>query len=147
MAYKFKLIIRNTSSPHLYLDNIKEILKDDDYLLPQMRKTLLLLKKFKRSFIQLPLQMDVIISPEFKCNLERALSPQLLNFNKTDWDEKDFEKYTSNKLKFIDDAKILYNKMGYDIEEGVVDVENVKVIVEDIDKKLKKFGGGLLDKI
>lgn len=149
MAIKYVLTMRTSSSPHLYLDQIKEIIKDDDYLLPQMRKALILLKKFKRSFIQLPLQMEVIISPEYSCNLERPLSPQLSGFNKTLWSEKDLEKYKNDKKSYLKDIKTLYNKMGYDIEEGILDDKIVKEVIDNVDKKLEKFGSkeGLLGKV
>lgn len=147
MAHKYKLTIRNSASPHLYLDQIKEIIKNDDYLLPAMRKTLLLLKKFNKTFIQLPLQMEVVISKEYLCNLERTLSPTLLNFNRTKWDAIDEKKYAENKDKFLKDVVVLYEKMGYEVKEEPVTDEQVKAIVEDIDKREGKFGGHLLDKI
>lgn len=147
MAYKYKITIRNSASPHLYLDQIKEIIKDDTQLLPQMRKTLLLLKKFNKAFIQLPLQMEVIVSSEYKCNLERALSPTLLNFNKTMWDESDEKRYKESPKQFMKDVVNLYEKMGYDVEESSIDDKLLKTIIEDIEAKEKKFGGHLLDKI
>lgn len=147
MSHRYILTMRTSSSPHLYLDQIKEMMKDDDYLLPQMKKTLLLLKKFKRSFIQLPLQMEVIISPEFSCNLERSLSPQLLAFNKTLWSEKDLEKYKKQTTQYLKDVKELYTRMGYTIEEKTIDETLVKEFVDDVDKKINKFGGHLLDKV
>ena len=149
MSVKLVLTMRTSASPHLYLDQIKEIIKDDDYLLPQMRKALILLKKFKRSYIQLPLQMEVVIANEFSCNLERSLSPQLLAFNKTLWSEKDLDNWKKNSHKFVADVKELYKKMGYEVEESSLDESVVKGIIENVDKKLEKFGSkeGLLGKI
>ena len=148
MSYKFLLTLRADFSPHLYLSTIKQWIEKDNYLLPQMRKTLKLLKQFNRSFVQLPLQMEVIVSPENNCNLERSLSPTLLAFNKTLWDDKDIEKYKKDKSKFIHEIKELYTKMGYDIEQMTISEDLVKSLVIEVDKKLEKFGAkGLLDKI
>ena len=78
---KYILTLKTTSSPHLYLDKLKELIKDDEYLLPATRGYLNFMKKTKRAFIPLSLQSEVIIVPEKLCNLTRGLNPQLTEFN------------------------------------------------------------------
>jgi hypothetical protein len=130
MAIKYHLKLRSSASPHLYLDTIKGWIKDDAELLPQTRKMLLLMKKWKRSFIQLPLEMDVIVAPEFKCNLERAISPQMLPFGKTNWSDIDIQKYEKDKKKYIADVIELYTKMGFEIDEQAVSSDTLKEIMK-----------------
>lgn len=143
MSFKYLLKLRSSSPPHLYLDTIKSMIKDDKVLYPQTRKMLLLMKRYNKSFIQLPLQMDVIISPENKCNLERGISPQLLNFSLTDWNKEDTENYKNDKDSFLNRVKELYNKMGYDIEEKKADEK----IVLDIIKSTKEKEASLIKKL
>ena len=140
MGLKYILTLRQSSSPHLYLDQIKKMIENDEYLLPAMRGYLGFMKKMKRNFIQLPLQSEVIISPEFKCNLTRGLSPQLTEFNISNWTETDTKKYNDNSLKFINDIKQLYQEMGYEIkEQQALPDEMIKKIIDDFEKKKDKF--------
>lgn len=143
MAIKLLLILRSSSSPHLYLDTIKELIHDDNELLPQTKKALLLMKRLKKSFVQIPLQMEVIVSSVLKINLERALSPALGNFNYTDWSEENVKSYKADSRKFLDKVKNLYNKMGYDVEEINYDDAKAELIYKDV----KKGEQSVLDKL
>lgn len=137
---KLHLKIRNTSSPHLYLDQIKEMIKNDDFLLPAMRGYLNFMKKTKRSFIPLPLESEILILPSHFCNLTRGLSPQLTEFNKVEWNDSDIHRYKTNGKKFIEDIKLLYNKMGYEILETSLSEEiDVQAIIKTFEEKKKKF--------
>jgi len=139
MAIKLVLELRKTSPPHLYLDRFKEIIKDDEYLLPATRGYLNFMKKSKRTWVPLALQMEVVISSNNHCNLSRGLSPNLTDFNKLDWTEEDIERWNINKNKFLEDIKKLYNKIGYDIKELELDENIVKQIIETFNKKVEKF--------
>jgi hypothetical protein len=133
MAIRYTLKLKSSSSPHLFLDDIKKMIKNDNVLYPQTRKMLLLLKRTNKAFLQLPLELEVVISTELRCNLERALSPMLMNFNKTDWNEEDIFNYAVDKKKFLNKIKDLYETMGYEVTESVMDNEVVKKIITDID--------------
>lgn len=139
MNYKYILKLRQSSSPNLFLDQMKAIIKDDDFLLPAMRGYLNFMKKTGRSYIPLSLQMEVIISPTHFCNLTRGLSPQLTEFNKVDWNDKDKEKFKNNSKKFLSDIKTLYDKMGYEIEESSLDDKVIEGIIKTFEEKKQKF--------
>jgi hypothetical protein len=139
MAIRYILTLKYSASPHLFLDDIKKMIENDKVLYPQTRKMLLLLKRMKTAFIQLPLSLEVIISPDLNCNLERALSPSLMNFSKTIWNEEDIERYKNNKKEFLANVKKLYGSMGYNIEESEVADETVNQISNDIDKHNKEL--------
>lgn len=139
MNYKYILKIRTSASPNLFLDQIKLMLKDDEYLLPAMRGYLNFMKKTGRSYIPLSLQSEVIVSPSHECNLTRGLSPELTEFNKVSWTEKDKERFQTNSKKFLNEIISLYEKMGYDVEESILDDKIVDGIVKSFDEKAKKF--------
>lgn len=139
MAIKLVLELRKTSPPHLYLEQFKEIIKNDDYLLPATRGYLNFMKKTKRTWVPLSLQMEVVISDTYHCNLSRGLSPQLTEFSKMDWTSEDIERWNVNRKKFLEDIRKLYNKLGYDIKELALDDTVVKQIIDTFDKKVAKF--------
>lgn len=117
MSYKYILTLRKDHTAHLYLDEIKELIKNDNTLMPQMRKMLLLMKRYKMSFIVLPLQISVIIDSDNKCNYEAAIQPKQMPYNCTKWTVNDIKKFKLDEQQFIDDLKELYAKMGYTISE------------------------------
>lgn len=139
MALKYILSLRSTSPPHLFLDQIKEMIKNDDELLPQTKKALLVMKRFKKSFIQLPLQMEVVLCNDFNCNLERALSPKLMSFTKTLWSEDNIKQFKEDKNKFLAKIIQLYEKMGYDVEASSFDDKLIPEIIKSIDEEEKKL--------
>lgn len=139
MSVKLVLTLRTSSSPHLYLDQMKEMIKNDEYLLPAMRGYLNYMKKTKRTFIQLPLQSEVIIAYEFSCNLTRGLSPSLTEFNKIEWTESDLNRWKENSTRFVEDIKELYTKMGYEMTESTLDDKIVKGVIDSFEKKSEKF--------
>jgi len=139
MSYKFILTLRQSSGPHLYLDQIKTMIKEDEYLLPAMRGYLNYMKKTKRNWLPLALQSEVIVSPIYFCNLTRGLSPQLTEFNKISWIDTDKERFKNNPEKFLSDIKKLYEKMGYEIKEENIDDKIVKTVIDSFDKKVDKL--------
>jgi len=139
MAVKLVLELRKTSPPHLYLDRFIEIIKDDDYLLPATRGYLNFMKKTKRTWLPLSLQMEVIIDSINQCNLSRGLSPQLTEFNKMVWSPEDIERWKVGENKFLADIKSLYTRLGYDIKETTLDDTIVNEIINTFDKKATKM--------
>jgi len=140
MTLKYVLTLKTTSSPHLYLDQLKALIAKDSYLLPATRGYLNFMKKTKRSFIPLPLQSEVLISPEHQCNLTRGLSPQLTEFNIVFWTDSDKKKYSNNAEKFIADILKLYSKMGYEVKENIApENEIIQKLIDDFNSKGEKL--------
>jgi hypothetical protein len=139
MGIKFILTLKTTSSPHLYLDQLKKLIEKDEYILPATRGYLNYMKKSKRSYIPLPLQSEVIISSKHRCNLTRGLSPQLTEFNKMEWTFADQSRWDRNENNFLSDIKKLYIEMGYEIKEEEIKDEVIEGIVKSFDEKVKKF--------
>lgn len=131
MAIRFLLTLKPSSPPHLYLDQIKELIAHDDELLPQMRKCLLILKKYKKTYIQLPLQTEVILIPEDYCHIERSLNPTFGAYTKTKWSVSDIESYKTDSQNFMFNIKRVYDKMGYHVEEFAFDT----VFAQELAKK------------
>ena len=139
MAIKYTLILRSSASPHIYLDTIKEMIKDDNELLPQTKRALMLMKRLKKSFIQIPLQMEVVVSPIHKSNLERTLSPALGDFHASEWSEENISSYKKDSKVFLEKVKKLYNKMGYEVTESLFDDKKAGEIITSVSVAEKKL--------
>jgi len=140
MTLKYVLTLKTTSSPHLYLDQLKALIAKDSYLLPATRGYLNFMKKTKRSFIPLPLQSEVLISPEHQCNLTRGLSPQLTEFNIVFWTDSDKKKHKEDSEKFINDILKLYSKMGYEVKEEIAPEDDIiQKLIDDFNAKKEKL--------
>lgn len=131
MATKIIFQLKQTSSPHLYIDKIKELIKDDRILRPEMKKALLLMKKTRMPYLILATLKEVILIPEFNCHLERALQPQLSGFARTTWSQEEIEKYEISPTVFVGEVFDIYNKLGYEI------VKQEKISKAEIDRLIK----------
>lgn len=132
MAIRLILTLRPSSPPHLYLDQIKEIIKDDNQLMPAMQKCLLLMKKHRKTYIQLPIQVEVLLITDMGETLERSLNPTFGMYSKTLWSENDKAEYFKDYQKFMDKIKNTYVKMGYEVQQSYFDDEMAKSISKDI---------------
>lgn len=134
MVVKYVLTLRPTSPPHLYLDQLKEIIKGDEVLTPQMRKCLEIMKQHKKAYIQLPLQMEVMIETSEGINIERGLKPVLLPYSLSRWLESDKTYYKNNPIQFMNNVIDVYKKMGYEVAEYTCDDKLFEQILQQFPK-------------
>ena len=117
MAFQLTLKLKSTSNPHLYIDQIKEIMKDDTYIHPLMKNTLLLLKKTRMPFLRLATKKDIVFIPEEYTHMERAIEPQLTGYERILWSEEEKKEYDTDPKKFFSDILGMYVKLGYELVE------------------------------
>jgi hypothetical protein len=142
MAFKITLKLKPTAKPHLYITQIKELIKNDIQLHPMMRNILLLLKKTRMPYIILATHKEMIFVPEKFMHMEHALEPQLTLWQKIDWSEAEINEYKANATLYLEKIFKLYKDLGYDFfNKEDISEEKVNEIIEStknqVEKKLK----------
>ena len=137
MALKITLKLRETASPHLYLDNLKRLMKEDDEIHPMMEKLLKLIKKGRVPYIILAKVKEIIFVPEENLHFERVIEPTPSGYMRVDWMDSEIEDYDKDPKKFIEDKLNFFKKLGYEFynQEELPAGE-----IEGILKATKKFG-------
>ena len=113
MVIKFTLKLQDTASPHLYVHQLKELMKADDYIHPLMKNTLLLMKKTRMPYVRLATLKELILIPEKFLHLERALEPIITGWVRVDWTEEEKLQYKTSPDAFIKELLSLYDRLGY----------------------------------
>jgi len=96
---------------------MKEMMKDDDYIHPMMKKTLLLLKKTRMPFLRLATVKEIVFIPEKYTHMERALEPSLTDYSRILWSKEEREEYEKTPRDFFENILKLYVKLGYELIE------------------------------
>lgn len=117
MAFQLTLQLKQTANPHLYINQVKEMMKDDTYLHPMMKNTLLLLKKTHMPYLRLATKKDIVFVPEEFTHLERAIEPTLTDYSRVLWSDEEKEEYTKTPKKFFKNLLTMYVKLGYGLVE------------------------------
>lgn len=117
MAFQLTLQLKGDANPHLYINDIKIIMKDDTYIHPLMRNTLLLLKKTHMPYLRLATKKDIVFIPEQFTHLERAIEPTLTGYERILWSEEEKEEYNTTPKEFFKNILVLYAKLGYELLE------------------------------
>ena len=139
MPQKIYLKLKAGSKPHLFVTQIKDMLKSDDYLHPGLKNALLLMKKTRMPYIILATIKEIILVPEKGLHLERAIEPSLTGYFRIDWTEKEKASYLKDPKKYVDDILDHYFKLGYDItpfqEVPMQTVEAILATTKKIEEK------------
>jgi hypothetical protein len=113
MPFRIFLKLSSTAAPHIYIDEFKKIMSEDKTLHPQMKNTLLLVKKTRMPFIRLAEEKEIVFDDENFRHFERALKPQILGWVKVNWSEEEIEDYNKNKKLYLTKVLEMFSKLGY----------------------------------
>jgi len=134
MPFKYTLKLSPTSTPHLYIDQLKELMANDNYLHLMMKKTLLLMKKARLNHIRLAKSKEILLVPEKFLHFERGLDP-VTGYAVIQWDNEEIKVVKNNPKLFYAQMLSMYKKLGYNISEK----ENIEMSkVEELLKLTKK---------
>ncbi len=138
-AFKIQLKLNPESSPHLYVRQINDLIKNDNYLHPMLKGLLLTLKKARMPYARLSLEKEIVIVPVKHLHYERATSPDIHAWGKIEWTEEEKAEFDEDPKKYIKAILKLQESIGYDIykNEDVLE-EEVEEIEELTKKKTKK---------
>lgn len=139
MAMKLTMKLRDSSPPHLYLDQIKRLIKEDKKIHPMMEGALKMMKKAKAPFIQLATRKEIVFVPEKYMHFERAVEPTTGGFVRVDWSEEEKQEYDNAPQQFFKDILNFYDKLGYDFydKENYKD-EQVEELIKITEPKKKE---------
>lgn len=136
MAFRIFLKLKNKAAPHLYVDELKKLMANDKTLHPQMKNTLLLMKKTRMPFIRLAEVKEMVFVPEQYMHFERALEPQILGWVKVNWSDEEIEDFKKDSKKYIKNVLEMFIKMGYDFYDKIdVEEKEINDLIEMTTKK------------
>ena len=140
--FRASLKLKKGKSPHLYVSQIKAIMKDDTSMHPMMKKTLKMLKKTRTPYIMLSTIKEVVIDPMNHRHFDRSVNPKG-NWVCTLWSEDEIIQYKKDKEAHIKAIFKLFENLGYEFYDSKVISEEYMKMLEDltvkqIDNQLKQ---------
>ncbi len=133
-TFRFSLKLKEGKSPHVYLIQLKEMMKNDTSLHPMMAKTLKLLKKTRIPFIMLATLREVVIDPINFRHFDRSAEPRG-EWVCTLWSENEIKEHKENPEEHIKSILHFFESLGYDIYNSTIcNPEYIKML-EDITSK------------
>lgn len=131
MAIKITIQLRETAPPHLYLDQIKELIKNDESLHPKLKGALQLMKKARSPFIVLAGAKEIVYVPEKGMHFERAVQPQITGWSRVDWSEEEIKEFEENPKGHLRETLNFFKALGYDfIDEEYFNPVDVDELIE-----------------
>lgn len=130
-AFRVSLRLKEGKSPHLYLVQIKEIMKDDVSLHPMMEKTLKLLKKTKTPFIMLSKLRELVVDPLNFRHFERSADPKG-SWVCTLWSEEEMIQFKANPDEHIKAMFHLFESLGYEFYDTQLISQDYLEMLENI---------------
>lgn len=132
MPTKIIFKLRQTSSPHLYIDQLKELVTKEKTISLQLKNALLLMKKTRMPYVMLALVKEMILYPEKNLHIEHALQPSVTGWAKIQWTEDEIKKYKKSKIEFESEMFDMYSKLGYEV------ISTEKISAEKAEEVLKQ---------
>ena len=111
--FRVSLKLKEGKSPHLYIPQIQEIMKDDTSLHPMMKKTLTLLKKTRTPFIMLSKLREIVIDPINFRHFDRSAEPKGA-WVCTLWSPEEIAQSKKDLQGHIKAMFNLFDKLGYE---------------------------------
>jgi hypothetical protein len=129
--FRLSLKLKEGKSPHLYLVQIKEMMKNDTSLHPMMEKTLLLLKKTHTPYIMLATLREVVIDSENSRHFDRSAEPRG-DWVCTMWGEDEIKDHKEDPQDHIRQILSFFEKMGYEMFNSTTCTPEYIKMLEDI---------------
>ncbi len=135
--FRISLKLKDGKSPHLYLVQLKEIMKNDTSLHPMMEKTLKMLKKTRTPFIMLAKVREVIIDSINLRHFDRSAEPRG-NWVCTLWSGEEIEQHNKDPEGHIGAMFKLFKALGYEFYNShVCTLEYVKSLEVLTEKQIE----------
>lgn len=133
-AFRLSLKLKEGKSPHLYITQLKEIMKEDTSLHPMMEKTLLMLKKTRTPYIMLSTLREMVIDPLNFRHFDRSANPNGA-WICTVWSEEEAKQHRENPEEHIKAMTKMFEALGYELFNfQEVSMEYLKML-EDLTSK------------
>jgi hypothetical protein len=113
-SFRITLKLAAGKSPHIYLEQLKEIMKNDTSLHPMMKKTLKMLKLTRIPYIMLANTREIVIDPMNFRHFDRSVEPKG-DWICTLWGESEIEQHKKNPEEHIKAILKLFESLGYEL--------------------------------
>lgn len=113
-AFRMTLKLQEGKPPHLYLNQLKQLIEGDKTLHPMMEKTLKMLKRTRTPFIYLSTKREVIYDGDNFRHFDRSASPTPGAWICTIWSEEEAEQYKKDKKGHMEAFMKMMQKLGYE---------------------------------
>ncbi len=110
---RVSLRLQEGKSPHLFIQQIKEMMSEDTSLHPMMEKTLKMLKKTRTPYIMLARLRELVVDPQNLRHFDRSADPKGA-WVCTLWSEEEIKQYKKDPDAHIKAMFNLFEKMGYE---------------------------------
>lgn len=130
-SFRISLKLEEGKSPHLFISQIKEIMKEDSSLHPMMEKTLKLLKKTRTPYIMLARLRELVVDPQNLRHFDRSADPKGA-WVCTLWSEEEIQQYKENPDAHLKAMFNLFEKMGYEFFDSQPCTTDYIKMLEDI---------------
>lgn len=112
-AFRVSLKLQEGKSPHLFVVQIKEIMKNDTSLHPMMSKTLKLLKKTRTPFIMLATLKEIVVDPINFRHFLRDAEPRG-DWVCTIWSDEEIQQHKEDAQGHIKAMFHMFEGLGYE---------------------------------
>jgi hypothetical protein len=132
--FRVSLKLKEGKSPHLYLNQIQVLMKDDTSLHPLMKKTLLMLKKTRTPYIMLAKLREVVIDPINFRHFDRNAEPKG-PWVCTLWSEEEIRQAKKDLKEHIKSVFNLFEGLGYEFYDSKEVSPDYMQMLEDLTSK------------
>ena len=112
--FRVTLKLKEGKSPHLYITQIQEMMKNDTDLHPMMEKTLKLLKKTRTPFIMLAPLREIVLDPLNFRHFDRSAEPRG-DWVCTLWSEDEIKQHREDPEGHIKASLKMFEALGYEL--------------------------------
>lgn len=132
--FRVSLKLMEGKSPHLYVSQLAQLMKDDTSLHPMMEKTLKLLKKTRTPFIMLPKLREVVIDSMNFRHFDRTAEP-VGAWVCTLWSNEEIAQYKKDSKGHIKAMFNLFTILGYEFYDSKECTLEYMQMLEDLTSK------------
>ena len=112
--FQVDLKLKEGAKPHLFIDELKQLLEKDDTLHPQMKKVLQSMKKARQPYVTLAQRRELVFDTLRFKHFDRAIEPKETGWVKTYWCNEEIAQYKKQPKEYIENVLRLFKDMGYE---------------------------------
>lgn len=116
-AFRITLKLKEGNSPHIYITQLKQFMKDDTSLHPMMNKTLKLLKKTRTPYIVLSKLREVVFDAPNLRHFDRSADPAG-SWVCTLWSIDEVKDFSENPEEYIRTVLKFFKTLGYELYDS-----------------------------
>lgn len=143
--FRISLKLKEGKSPHLYLIQLQELMKDDTSLHPMMEKTLKMLKKTRTPYIMLSRLREMVIDPMNFRHFDRSAEPKG-PWVCTLWSREEIQQAKKDLNLHLKAMFKLFESLGYEFYDSKeVTLEYMQMLEEVTSKQIEQQNVGRED--